>query len=326
MRQRRIGTSSVEVTELGFGGAQIGNLYAAVDDETAAGAVQGAWDAGVRYFDTAPHYGLGLSERRLGTGLAGRRRDEFVVSTKVGRLLVPNSSPGGSDVGEGGFAVPDALTRVFDYSRDGVRRSLDASLDRLQLDHVDIVYVHDPDDYLDQAIGQAIPALLGLRDEGVVGAVGAGMNFWQPLLRIVAETDIDAVMLAGRWTLIDRPGEPLLAECLSRGVSVVDAAPFNSGLLSRRWPADGAPFNYTAAPADILARARALATACQAYGTTLPEAAMLFPLRHPAVTCVVAGMRTMAQARTSAAYMSAEVPEPAWRALDDIATGAVPAG
>ena len=326
MTLRKIGRTSVEVGALGFGGGQIGNLYAPVADETAAGAVSAAWDAGVRYFDTAPHYGLGLSERRLGLALAGRPRSEFVVSTKVGRLLVPNPSPGGTDIDDGGFAVPDDLARVYDYSRDGVRRSLDSSLERLQLDRVDIVYVHDPDDHMDDAIGQAIPALVELRDAGVVGAVGAGMNGWQPLLRIVKETDVDAVMLAGRWTLIDRSGQPLVEECERRQVSIVDAAPFNSGLLSRPWPADGARFNYQEAPADLLACARALATVCQEHGVTLPEAAIQFPLRHPAVASVVAGMRTAAHAQSSVAFMKAPVPDEVWPALDGVVTAAMQAG
>jgi D-threo-aldose 1-dehydrogenase len=325
MRRRRVGHTMVEVSELGFGGAQIGNLYTPVDDETAALAVEAAWGAGVRYFDTAPHYGLGTSEQRLGAALAGRPRSEFVVSTKAGRLLVPNPAPSGSDLRSGGFAVPDDLTRLFDFTSDGIKRSLDASLERLQLDRVDIVYVHDPDNHLDQAIGQAIPALLELRDAGVVGAVGAGMNHWQPLLRIVTETDVDVVMLAGRWTLLDRSGGPLLAECERRGVSVVAAAPYNSGLLSRPWPADDGRFNYVAADSNLLARARALATTCQGYGTTLPEAAVVFPLRHPAVASVVAGMRNTTQAESTARYMSAEIPETAWHDLDTIATAATSA-
>lgn len=316
MNTRKLGRTDVEVSELGFGGAQIGNLYTEVADETAAAAVDAAWEEGVRYFDTAPHYGLGLSERRLGAALAGRPRDEFVVSTKVGRLLVPNRSPRGSDLDVGGFAVADVLERRLDYSGDGVRRSLEASLQRLGLDRVDIVYVHDPDDHLDQAVNEAIPALCELRDEGTVGAVGAGMNYWEPLLRIVRESDADAVMLAGRWTLLDRSGAPLLEECERRGVSVVAAAPFNSGLLSRPWPAEGAKWDYSPASGDMLAKARALATACREHGNTLPEAAVCFPLRHPAVATVVAGMRTAAQARGSAAYLAADISEAAWAALE----------
>lgn len=324
MNTRKLGSTDVEVTELGFGAAQIGNLYAPVDDETAAAAVDAAWQEGVRYFDTAPHYGLGLSERRLGAALGRRPRDEFVVSTKVGRLLVENPAPTGSDLDVAGFAVPDDLTRQLDYSGDGVRRSLEASLTRLGLDRVDIVYVHDPDAHLDQAIRESIPALCQLRDEGVVGAVGAGMNYWQPLLRIVQEADADVVMLAGRWTLLDRSGEPLLEECERRNVSVVAAAPFNSGILARPWPADGAMWNYEPAPEDVLAKARALAAACQEHGNTLPQAAVCFPLRHPAVASVVAGMRTAAQARTSAAYLGAGISEDAWAALEAASTASGP--
>lgn len=321
MNTRKLGSTDVEVSELGYGGAQIGNLYAPVDDETAALAVDAAWEEGVRYFDTAPHYGLGLSERRLGAALGRRSRDEFVVSTKVGRLLVKNRSPTGSDLDVGGFAVPDDLARELDYSADGVRRGLEASLERLGLDRVDIVYVHDPDDYLDQAVRESIPALCQLRDEGVVGAVGAGMNYWEPLLRIVEESDADVVMLAGRWTLLDRSGEPLLEVCEARGVSVVAAAPFNSGLLSRPWPEEGAMWNYGPAPAEVLAKARALAAACREHGNTLPEVAVCFPLRHPAVASVVVGMRTAAHARTSTGYLGAQISEETWAALEGVAGG-----
>jgi D-threo-aldose 1-dehydrogenase len=324
VRRHRLGRTNVEVTEVGFGGAQVGNLSSAVSDEGAFAAVDGAWEAGVRYFDTAPHYGLGLSERRLGRALAARPRNELVISTKVGRLLRPNPAPRGSDLETGGFDVPDNLTRVHDYSRDGVRRSLEESLQRLGMDRVDVIYVHDPDDYMDQALCEALPALVELRDEGVVGAVGAGMNFWQPLVRVVKEADVDAVMLAGRWTLLDRSGEPLLAECEARGVSVVAAAPFNSGLLSRAWPPDEALFNYQLASGEVLARARKLAEICQAQGTSLPEAAMSFPLRHPAVACVVSGMRTAAQAASAARWAAAGISEEAWAALDAAVAGWAP--
>ena len=320
MKRRRVGSTRLEVSELGFGAASIGNLRAPVDDETAAATLRAAWDAGVRYFDTAPHYGLGLSERRLGAALAGLPRDEFVVSTKVGRLLVPNPSPTGSDL-DNGFAVPDDLTRARDYSRDGVLRSLESSLDRLGLDRVDIVYVHDPDEHLDEAIAGAVPALAELRDTGVVGAIGAGMNFWEPLLRIVRESDVDVVMLAGRWTLLDRSGEPLLAECLERGVSVVAAAVFNSGLLARSWPPDDALFNYGPAPQEVLARARALARVCQELGTTLPEAAARFGLRHPAVPSVVVGTASAGHVTLAAQRATAELPDRTWQALDEVVAG-----
>ena len=237
MNRNALGRTNVHVTDLGFGAAPIGNLYKAIDDETAHAAVLAAWDGGVRYFDTAPHYGLGLAERRVGAALRDKPRADFVLSTKVGRLLVDNPHPTGSDLDDGGFAVRDDLARELDYSRDGVLRSLDASLERLGMDRIDVVYIHDAEESMDQAVTEAVPALAQLRDQGVVGAIGAGMNFTAPLLRFVTESDVDAVMLAGRWTLADRSGEPLLTACAERGVSVVAAAPFNSGCSPVRIPA-----------------------------------------------------------------------------------------
>ena len=264
-------------------------MYSRVDDAGAAAAVSAAWDAGVRYFDTAPHYGLGLSERRLGAALSGRPRREYTVSTKVGRILTPNPAPTGSDLAEG-FAVPDALTRMRDYSADGVRRSLDASLRRLGMDRIDIVLIHDPDEHLDQAIDEAIPALIGMREEGVIGAIGVGMNFWQPLLRVVQEAEVDVVMVAGRWTLADRSGAPLLAACTQRGVSVLAAAPFNSGLLSRNWPAKDAVLRLRAGTSrhdrSCPTRSRSLAGA-----TASP-----FPTRPSASRCGTRSSRQWSQA------------------------------
>ena len=214
----------LELSELGFGGASLGNLYHATDEGLGRAAVLAAYDAGIRYFDTAPHYGLGLSERRLGRALAELPREDVVVSTKVGRLLDPNPAPTGSDLAAGGFEVPDDLVRRWDFSAAGVRESLERSRERLGLERIDIVYVHDPDDHLDQAIAEAIPALVELRDQGLIGAVGVGMNGWRGPLRMVEETDLDVVMLAGRWTLLDRTGAGLLDACLERGVGVVAAA------------------------------------------------------------------------------------------------------
>ncbi|MDX3855766.1 aldo/keto reductase [Streptomyces sp. AK02-01A] len=316
MTARRIGRTSVRVSALGFGAAPLGNLYAPLDDDQARAAVDAAWDAGVRYFDTAPHYGLGLSERRLGAALAQRPRSEFTVSTKVGRLLEPHPAPTGSDLAAGGFAVPDTLIRRTDFSRDGVLRSLRSSLTRLGLDRVDIVYVHDPDDHLDAAIDQALPALAALRDQGVIGAVGVGANTVAPLLRVVAEADVDAVMTAGRWTLIDRTARPLLEACARRGVSVIAAAPFNSGLLSRPRPADDAFFDYGPASDAVLSRARRLAEICDRHGTVLPHAAVRFPLREPVVTGVVAGFRAPHEVMSAARWAGDDLTDALWSDLD----------
>ncbi|MGW1541696.1 aldo/keto reductase [Streptomyces sp. NPDC002309] len=322
MTARRLGRTSVRVSALGFGAAPIGNLYAPLDDDQARAAVEAAWDAGVRYYDTAPHYGLGLSERRLGAALAHRPRAEFTISTKVGRLLEPHPAPTGSDLASGGFAVPDTLIRRPDYSRDGVLRSLEGSLTRLGLDRVDVVYVHDPDDHLDEAMDQALPALAALRDQGVVGAVGVGMNTVAPLLRVVAEADVDAVMMAGRWTLVDRSARPLLAACAERGVSLVAAAPFNSGLLSRPWPPDDATFDYGPAPEAMLRRARRLADVCARHGTVLPHAALRFPLRDAVVACVVAGFRSPDEVASAAEWAGTRLGVAAWAELDAVAEAA----
>ncbi len=280
-------------------------------------AVAAAWDGGIRYFDTAPHYGLGLSERRLGAALSEYPRTEFTLSTKVGRLLVPNDTPTGSDLETGGFAVEDTLRREYDYSRDGVLRSLEASLDRLGVDRIDIVYVHDPEDHMPAALEHAIPTLIGLRDEGVIGAVGVGMNLVAPLRRFVAESNVDVIMVAGRWTLIDRSAGQLLKECVDRGVAVVAAAPFNSGLLSSTEPPDDANFDYGPAPPQVLAAARECASACAAHSTTLPAAALQFPLLHPAVCTVVAGMRTADQSALNLEWASAKIDRQLWSALPD---------
>lgn len=300
---------------LGLGGAPLGNLYAAIDEETAAATVDAAWQAGIRFFDTAPHYGLGLSERRLGRALVARPRAEFLICTKVGRLLVPREPAGRSDLGEGGFDVPGDLRRERDYSRDGVRRSIEESLDRLGLDRVDIALVHDAEGHLEQALAEAVPALAELRDEGVVGAIGAGMNYVEPLGRFV-DVGVDTVMVAGRWTLLDRSASDLLDACADHRVAVLAAGPFNSGLLAEPWPDEAATFDYEAAPAGLVRCARALAHLCREEGTSLPAAALQFPLRHPAVAYVVAGLRSPEEVRLAAARSAEPIPEGLWRLLE----------
>ncbi len=315
MTGARLGRTGIRVSRLGLGGSGLGNLYTAVDDRTATETVDAAWTAGVRYFDTAPHYGLGLSEARLGAALAGRPRAEFVLSTKVGRLLEPNPNPRGSDLDDGGFAVPDTLRRRYDYSSDGVRRSLDASLRRLGLDRIDIAYVHDPEGHLDQTIAEALPALVELRDQGVLGAVGAGMNLVEPLRRIVRACDVDVVMIANRWTLLDRSAAPLLDDCAERGIGVAIAAPFNGGLLAQPWPKPDSPFEYAPAAPCLVERARRLATAGRRVGVTLPRAAIQFPLLHPAVATVVVGAQGPEQMAQSARWLRDRVPTRAWTPL-----------
>ena len=233
--------------ELSLGCAQLGNLYREVSDEEARATVDAAWDLGVRYFDTAPHYGLGLSERRLGAALAARPRDAYVVSTKVGRLLEPADVVDGLD--DEGFAVPATHRRVWDFSRDGIRRSSSQSLERLGLDRVEIVYLHDPDDHWNDVLETGFPALAELRAEGVVDSIGAGMNQAAMLAELVRHTDVDVLMLAGRYTLLEQGAlDDLLPLCDERGVAIVAAGVFNSGLLARAHPPDDAKYDYGEAP------------------------------------------------------------------------------
>jgi len=298
----------IQLPRHGLGTAPIGGLFQEVTDEQAKATIDAAWAGGVRLFDTAPHYGLGLSERRLGAALAGR--SGYVLSTKVGRLLVP-SSRGGRD--DEGFDVPATYERVWDFSRDGVRRSLEESLGRLGLPQVDLVLIHDPDAHVDQAIAEAYPALAELRAQGVVKAIGVGMNQWQAPLRFVQETDVDVVMLAGRYTLLDQSGLPLLDACAERGVRVLAAGVFNSGLLAT--PEPSGTFDYAPAPSPIIERARRLAAICERHGVRLPQAAMAFPLRHPAIAAVVLGARTPEEVRTNAALRQRPVPDALWHDL-----------
>jgi D-threo-aldose 1-dehydrogenase len=230
--------------------------------------------------------------------------------------LDPNPSPTGSDLEAGGFAVPDDLIRRWDFSADGVRRSIEESLGRLGLDRLDVVYVHDPDDHADEAVAEAIPALVELREQRVIGAVGIGMNQVAVPLRAVRETDLDVVMLANRWTLLDRSGQELLDTCAERSVAVVAAAPFNSGLLARPRPRADAMYDYQAAPPELLTKVHHLADVCERWGVTLPDAAVQFPLRHPAVVSVVAGLRDTGQVAQLVARRTAAVPDGAWAELD----------
>ena len=306
-----LGRGGLTVGPLAFGSAPIGNLGREVSQDEWCGALSAAWDAGVRYFDTAPHYGLGLAERRLAAGLA--QRDGFIVSTKVGRLLAPGP---GDDMDDEGYAVPTTHVRVRDYSRDGILRSLESSLERLGLDRVDVLLVHDPDEYYREALEGAFPALEELRSQGVITSYGAGMNQSEMLADFVRETDLDVIMLAGRYTLLEQGAlDDLLPECERRGVSVVAAGVFNSGLLARARPREDVTYNYEPAPPEILARVHRIADVLERHGTTLPQAAAQFALAHPAVATVCLGARSAAQVERNAALFDVPVPEQAWQEL-----------
>ncbi|WP_370154242.1 aldo/keto reductase [Streptacidiphilus sp. EB129] len=313
MQQHPLGRSGVPVTPLSFGAAAIGNLFTEVGDDQARAAVDAAWDAGVRYFDTAPHYGLGLSERRLGAALRDRPRAAYTVSTKVGRLLRPRSRPRAGELDDG-FAVPATHDRVWDFSASGVRTAVEDSLVRLGLDRIDVVYLHDPDHHEAAAFGSGYPELERMRAEGIVGAIGAGMNQTRMLDRFVRETDVDVVLLAGRYSLLDQSGlDSLLPEAARRGVSVVVGGAFNSGLLAD--PRPGATFDYAPAPAELLERALRIKALCAEYGVPLRAAALRFPLGHPAVASVLVGMRSAAEATDAARMLGLPVPAELWTAL-----------
>ncbi|WP_055711436.1 aldo/keto reductase [Streptomyces torulosus] len=314
MRTTTLSGSVVQVSELALGCAALGNLFHPVTEEAAHATVEAAWDAGVRTFDTAPHYGLGLSERRLGAALRDRPRDAYTLSTKVGRLLVPDPEGGAGDDLAHGFAVPATHRRVWDFSADGVLRSLEASLERLGLDRVDVALLHDPDDHADQALDEAYPALERLRTEGVVGAIGVGMNQSALPARFMRETDIDVVLLAGRYTLLEQDGlTELLPEAAVRGRSVVIGGVFNSGLLTA--PRPGAPYDYAPAPQPVLDRALRLLAVCERHGVPLRAAALRFPFGHRAVASVLTGARTPEEVRDTMEQLRRPIPDALWDEL-----------
>lgn len=317
---QRLGNSSVPVSPLGLGGGPLGNLYQAISDEQAAATVAAAWQVGVRYFDTAPHYGLGLSERRLGAALAEYPRQEYALSTKVGRLLHDHDGDAPDTVDQG-FAVAATARREWDFSADGVRRSLEASLQRLGTDRIDLVLLHDPDESPDPttALREAYPALHQLRAERVVGAIGLGTKHTDLMAQYAAATDLDALMVAGRYTLLEQPAlAEVLPACQRRGISVLAAGVFNSGLLAVAAPDASRRYEYAPTPAPVLRRAQRLAEVCDRYQVPLPRAALGFAAAHPAVVSVVIGADAPAQIIQAAQWLAAPAPPAGlWRELHE---------
>jgi D-threo-aldose 1-dehydrogenase len=305
MRQVNLGRTGLLVSEMIFGGAPIGGLFAPVSEDQATAALEAAWTAGIRAFDTAPHYGVGLSEQRIARFLAGRRRGDVVLATKVGRRLVPAD---GDVEGADGFYGTPRLARVRDYSRDGVLASLEDSMRRLGTDRIDIAFIHDPDDHAEEALDGAYPALEQLRSEGTIRAVGVGMN-QAPLLEwFVERADLDCVLMAGRYSLLDTAAaDSLFPACQRRGVAVLAAGVFNSGILAD--PRPGATYDYAPAPAGLLDRAQRIRAVCARHGVPIGAAAIRFVLRHPAVTAVVVGARAAAEVTEDVGYLVAAVPE-----------------
>ncbi len=288
----------MELPPIGLGGGPLGNYLTSITDEQAHAVVDAAWDGGVRYFDSAPFYGYGRSERRLGAALRHRPRDSFLVSTKVGRLV----RPGRPD--DDYFAVPPTHRCEWDFSRDGVLRSVEESLDRLGLDRVDALFIHDPDRHWPQALDEAYPALAALRDQGVVDAIGVGMNQAEMLVRFVRHADPDLLLVANTCTLLRRSAlAELLPLCAERGVGAIAASVFHRGLLATE--------PSSSAPPDV----RRIGAACARFGVPVAAAALRFPLRQPAVRSVLFGAHTPDQVKANLAAFDHEIPPALWQAL-----------
>lgn len=308
-----LGGTSCSVTELGLGTAPLGGLYVPVSDESAHATLEAAWSKGIRFFDTAPQYGNGLSERRLGAFLKSKPRKDYVLATKVGRLLRVPAQPMGEDVYYKG-TPPERP--VFDFSYDGVMRSFEESLVRLDADHIDILHIHDPDDHYTAAIDGAYKALDGLRAQGVVKAIGAGMNQSEMLARFARDGVFDCFLLAGRYTLLEQGAlRELFPICEERGISVIAAGVYNSGILAD--PRANAKFNYADADQTLIQRALRIEEICLAHGVPLKAAAMQFARAHPVVAATLTGARDAQEIEENIAMYSFPIPAELWAALRD---------
>ncbi|WP_422037319.1 aldo/keto reductase [Roseibium sp.] len=320
----RLGNGGVTVTGLGFGTAPLGNLYRAIPDRDAQEILAASWHAGVRYFDTAPLYGLGLSETRLNPFLRGKDRDSYVLSTKIGRILAATRPEDRDGFGKW-FDVP-ARREIYDYTYDGVMRSIEFSLERLGIDRIDILFAHDLDifnhgtrDALDAKLNEFMDggykALLSLRDQGTIKAFGAGVNEWQPCQWMAERGDFDIFLLAGRYTLLEQEAlTSFLPLCETRSIGVVIGGAYNSGILATG-AKPGAFYNYDPAPEDVLARVRAIQDICDRHGVRLVDAAFQFPLRHPSVISVIPGGQGVSEMESNLKAESADIPEALWTDL-----------
>lgn len=321
---KRNGSTEVEFTRLGFGTAPLGNIYQAITDEEAAEVVAAAWDGGVRYFDTAPLYGLTLAERRLGAFLKSKPRDEYTLSTKVGRLMRPCPPSERSGIGRW-FDVPD-MKEVFDYSYDGVLRSFEESLERLGVGRVDVLFAHDlcvsthgskaaSDARIEEFMSGGYKAMIELREQGVVKAIGGGINEWEVCQAMAERGDFDIFLLAGRYTLLEQHAlDSFLPLCESRGIGVVIGGPYNSGILATG-PTAGAYYNYDPAPPEILKRTKRIQDKCVAHSVDLKVAALQFPLLHPSVVAVIPGGKSAEEVIANGRNMNETIPSALWQEL-----------
>ncbi len=299
--------TGVEVSRLSLGTAALGGLYTSVSDADCTDTVLTAIDNGINFIDTAPHYGKGVSEVRIGNALAGRDRSTFVISTKIGRLLVPSTT----DIDDFFMDADNTVERKFDFSAHGVRQSLEGSLERLGLDSVEILFIHDPDENADEAILEAYPELDRMRSEGIIKAIGVGMNQCETPTRVIKETDIDMVLIAGRYSLLDQKAlEGLLPAALERNVDIIAAGVFNSGILAN--PVKGATYDYVPASEELLAKAVMIREVLDGHKVSLTSAALQFPLRHPAVKSVLVGCRSAAEVETNIREFDKTIENKVW--------------
>lgn len=299
--------TGVEISRLSLGTAALGGLYTSVSDADCTDTVLTAIDNGINFIDTAPHYGKGTSEVRIGKALAGRDRSTFVISTKIGRLLVPSTT----DIDDFFMDADNTVERKFDFSASGVRQSLEGSLERLGLDSVEILFIHDPDENADEAILEAYPELDRMRSEGIIKAIGVGMNQCETPTRVIKETDIDMVLIAGRYSLLDQKAlEGLLPAALERNVDIIAAGVFNSGILAN--PVKGATYDYVPASDELLAKAVRIREVLDGHKVSLTSAALQFPLRHPAVKSVLVGCRSAAEVSTNIAAFDKTIENKVW--------------
>jgi D-threo-aldose 1-dehydrogenase len=321
LERRKLGRTDVSLTVFGFGGTSLGNMYRAIDDDAANAALDASFDAGVRYVDTAPLYGHGLSEHRVGGWLRRARGEDIVLSTKVGWRLFPAR---GQPTEAGLFVDVPPFRRGLDYSYDGVMRSFDDSLQRLGTDRVDIVFIHDADrrnqgDAFEQRFSEAMagayPALLKLREEGVIKAIGAGLNEWEACQRFAEAGDFDCFLLAGRYTLLDQASlDSFLPLCEKRGIGIVLGGPYNSGILATG-PVEGAHYDYAPASPEILEKTRRIEEVCRRHNVPLKAAALQFPLGHPTVASVIPGMGSPKRVTENMNLLAHKIPPDLWAEL-----------
>ena len=320
-QKMKFGRVDLEVTGFGFGTAPVGNIFREIDEQTSDAMFQKAWDAGVRYYDTAPMYGHGLAELRTGHSLRWKNRDDFVLSSKVGRILKPARR---QDIDYAPWTNAGRFQMHFDYSYDGTMRSIEDSLQRLNLERMDICFIHDIDVFtrgadqpkvFEQAMDGCWKALSDLRDQGVVKAIGVGVNEWEVCHAALQTRDFDCFLLAGRYTLLEQESlNQFLPLCEKRGAAVVVGGGFNSGILATG-AVEGAKYNYAPAPADIIDRVRRIETVCAEYDVPLPAAALQFVVAHPAVPSFIAGTRTVDQLQKNLAWFDHPIPADFWADL-----------